>query len=83
MAYLKNWTDNFFQMFFDFNGVNVAKYWHGAGRGICHLWLPCCTCIGNIASLVNVVNFASDDWFNQFGAILKPAPMKCQRHEMK
>ena len=62
MAYLKNWTDNFFQMFFmgtswvavsseqrndvtknikilDFNGVNVARQWHVAGRGICHLWL--------------------------------------------
>ena len=26
---------------FDFNGVNVAKHWHVAGRGICHLWLPC------------------------------------------
>ena len=67
MAYLKNWTDNFFQIFFmgtswvavsinnietrassemtsrknikmfDFYGVNVAKYWHVAGRGICHL----------------------------------------------
>ena len=23
--------------FFDFNEVNVAKHWHGAGRGICHL----------------------------------------------
>ena len=63
----KNWTDNFFQIFFmgtswvavsintiktrassemtsrknikifDFNGVNVAKHWHVAGRGICHL----------------------------------------------
>ena len=22
---------------FDFNGVNVAKHWHVAGRGICHL----------------------------------------------
>ena len=73
MAYLTNWTDNFFQIFFmgtswvavsinniktrassemtsrknikifDFNGVNVAKHWHVAGRGICHLWLPCCT----------------------------------------
>ena len=21
--------------------MNVAKHWHGAGRGICHLWLPC------------------------------------------
>ena len=71
MAYLKNWTDNFFQIFFRgtswvavsinniktrasremtsrknikifyFNGVNVAKHWHVAGRGICHLWLPC------------------------------------------
>ena len=68
MAYLKYWTDNFFQIFFmgtswvavsiiniktrasremkiikifDFNGVNVAKHWHVAGRGICHLWLPC------------------------------------------
>ena len=71
MAYLKNWTDNFFQMFFMgtswvavsinniktrasreitsrrnikffyFNGVNVAKHWHVAGRCICHLWLPC------------------------------------------
>ena len=67
MAYLKNWTDNFFQIFFmgtswvavsktrassemtsrknikifDFDGVNVAKHWHVAGRGICHLWLPC------------------------------------------
>ena len=71
IAYLKNWTDNFFQIFFmgtswvavsinnittrasremtsrkninifDFNGVNVAKHWHVAGRGICHLWLPC------------------------------------------
>ena len=63
MGYLKNWTDNFFQIFFmgtvsinniktraisemtsrknknklDFNGVNVAKHWHVAGRGICHL----------------------------------------------
>ena len=67
MAYLKNWTDNFFQIFFmgtswvavsinniktrassemtsrkninifDFNRVNVAKHWHVAGRGICHL----------------------------------------------
>ena len=67
MAYLKHWTDNFFQIFFmgtswvavsinniktrassemtsrknikifDFNGVNVAKHWHVAGRGICHL----------------------------------------------
>ena len=74
MAYLKNWTDNFFQIFFmgtswvavsinniktrarsemtsqknikifDFNGVNVAKHWHVAGRGICHLWLPCLYC---------------------------------------
>ena len=65
MAYLKNWTDNFFQMFVIgtscvavsinniktqasremtsrknikivyFNGVNVAKHWHVAGRGIC------------------------------------------------
>ena len=26
---------------FDFNGVNVAKHWHVAGRGICHLRLPC------------------------------------------
>ena len=64
MVYLRNWTDNFFKMFFmgtswvavsinniktrasremtsrknikifDFNGVNVAKYWHVAGRGI-------------------------------------------------
>ena len=72
MAYLKNWTDNFFQIFlrgtswvavaisniktrasremtsrknikiFDFNGVNVAKHWHVAGRGICHL---CCVVI--------------------------------------
>ena len=71
MAYLKNWIDNFFQIFFmgtswvavsinniktrassemmsrknikscDFNGVDVAKHWHVAGRGICHLWLPC------------------------------------------
>ena len=62
MAYLNNWTDNFFQIFFmetssvavsinnittrasremtsrkiikifDFNGVNVAKHWHGAGE---------------------------------------------------
>ena len=24
---------------FDFNGVNI--HWHVAGRGICHLWLPC------------------------------------------
>ena len=35
MAYLKNWTDNFFQIFvkiFDFNGVNVAKHWHVAGE---------------------------------------------------
>ena len=30
--------------FFDFNGVNVAKHWHVAGRGICHLWLSCCSC---------------------------------------
>ena len=73
MAYLKNCTDNFFQMFFmgtswvavsiinlktrasremtsrkksfDFNGVNVAKHWHVAGRGSCHLWLPCYICI--------------------------------------
>ena len=66
MAYLKNGTDNFFQIFFmgtswvavstnnitrassemtsrknikifDFNGVNVVKHWHVAGRGICHL----------------------------------------------
>ena len=67
MAYLKNWNDNFFQMFFmgtswvavsinniktseqrndftkkyqiffDFNRVNIVKHWHGAGRGICHL----------------------------------------------
>ena len=66
MAHLKNWTDNFFQIFFmgtswvdvsinniknsseqrndvtqffffDFNGLNVAKHWHVAGRGICHL----------------------------------------------
>ena len=22
---------------FDFDGVNVAKHWHVAGRGICHL----------------------------------------------
>ena len=29
---------------FDFNGVNVAKHWHVAGRGICHLWMPCCYC---------------------------------------
>ena len=27
---------------FYFNGVNVAKHWHVAGWGICHLWLPCC-----------------------------------------
>ena len=26
---------------FYFNGVNVAKHWHVAERGICHLWLPC------------------------------------------
>ena len=26
---------------FDVNGVNVAKHWHVAGRGICYLWLPC------------------------------------------
>ena len=26
---------------FDFNGVNGAKHWHVAARGICHLWLPC------------------------------------------
>ena len=75
IAYPKNWTDNFFQIFFmgtswvgvsinnittrasremtsrkninifDFNGVNVAKHWHVAGRGICHLWLPCWPCI--------------------------------------
>ena len=61
MAYLKNWTDNLFQIFFmgtswvvvsinnikmtlrknikifDFNGVNVAKHWHVAGRGVYHL----------------------------------------------
>ena len=67
MAYFKNWTDNFFQIFFMgtswvavsinnittrasremtsrknikifyFNGVNVAKHWHVAGPGICHL----------------------------------------------
>ena len=72
MAYLKNWIDNFFEIFFfqiffmgtswiavpinniitlasremtsrkyikifDFNGVNVAKHWHVAGRVICHL----------------------------------------------
>ena len=67
MAYLKNWTDNLFHIFFmgtswvavsnnniktrasremtsrkhiknlDFNGVNIAKHWHAAGRGICHL----------------------------------------------
>ena len=67
MAYLKNWTDNLFQMFFmgtswvaisikniktranremtsqtnikifDINGVNVAKHWDVAGRGISHL----------------------------------------------
>ena len=71
MAYLKNWTDNFFQMFFMgtsgvavsinnirtrasremasrkniqilyFNGVNVAKHWYLAGRGICHLISDC------------------------------------------
>ena len=71
MAYLKNRTDNFFQIFFMWtswvavsinniktrassemtsrknikifycNVVNVAKHWHVAGRGICHLWLPC------------------------------------------
>ena len=23
----------------------VAKHWNVAGRGICHLWLPCCWCI--------------------------------------
>ena len=71
-VYLKNWTDNFFPIFFmrtscvalsnkhiktrasremtsrkkksEFSilmGVNVAKHWHVAGRGICHLWLPC------------------------------------------
>ena len=22
---------------FDFNGVNVSKHWHVAGRSICHL----------------------------------------------
>ena len=33
MAYLINWTDNFFQIFFDFNGVNVAKHWHVAVVG--------------------------------------------------
>ena len=62
MAYLKNWTDNLFQMFFmgtswvavsinniktrasremtsrkniiffDFNSMNVAKHWYGAGE---------------------------------------------------
>ena len=67
MVYLKNWIDNFFQIFFMgtfwvvvsinniktrasremtsrknikilyFNGVNIAKHWHMAGRGICHL----------------------------------------------
>ena len=26
---------------FDFNGVNIAKHWHVAGRGICHHRLPC------------------------------------------
>ena len=24
--------------------MNVAKHWHVAGRGICHLWLPCSIC---------------------------------------
>ena len=25
--------------------MNVAKHWHVAGRGICHLWLPCFTMV--------------------------------------
>ena len=28
-------------LFLFFNGGNVAKHWNVAGRGICHLWLPC------------------------------------------
>ena len=31
---------NNIQIFY-FNGMNVANHWHVAGRGICHLWLPC------------------------------------------
>ena len=38
--YLKNLTDNFFQIFsILMGGGNVAKHWNVAG--ICHLWLPC------------------------------------------
>ena len=87
MAYLKNWTDNFFQIFFmgtswvavsikniktrassemtsrknikifDFNGVNVAKHWHVAGRGICHLWLPCCICFDLTCLVISYMRF--------------------------
>ena len=86
MAYLKNWTDNFFQIFFMgtswvavsinniktrasremtsrknikifyFNGVNVAKHWHVAGRGICHLWLPCCNGVEKRCKLCGIVH---------------------------
>ena len=40
MAYLKNWTDNFFQIFFMGTSC-VAASINNNGRGICHLGLPC------------------------------------------
>ena len=97
IAYLKNWTDNFFQIFFMgtswvavsinntttrasremtsrkninilyFNGVNVAKHWHVAGRGICHLWLPCCQCNWwwFIATVSVYINMTMGVWYQE------------------
>ena len=44
----------------DFNGVNVAKHWHVAGRGICHLWLPCCPCCTCVCSVSRPWKFGTN-----------------------
>ena len=38
--------------------MNVAKHWHVAGRGICHLWLPCFYCFmrKNIYNFIQRLN---------------------------
>ena len=50
---------NNIQIFY-FNGVNVANHWHVAGRGICHLWLPCWM----LRSIFNNYALWSDNFFH-------------------
>ena len=46
--------------FFDFNGVNIAKHWHVAGRGICHL------CFALLIKLCSAQAFSS--YFHKMAA---------------